>query len=435
MKKLLIIIILFIGAGVWLASQILDSQALVAESGQGSVESAQQVKKLMRKIHFKSRTPPRKFSLRISAQELDAIGGFAHRAIPRLRLQTNLSQDAANVVISAALPGPLQGNFFNSQVLVLSSTSGVLIDRVTLGGLSFEQPWSINLLIGIADLLTDDLFSNIINQITHVRIQTSDVTLAVNPTDPLRQQLNQVAAVFGLEDNDNERESIRHYYQFLVGLSSRLPERRNLSLLSYLKPLMLEAASRSDSSNAAEENRTALLALGYFAGHRHFAGVIGNFAGLENKPARIPHQLLLAGRHDLQQHFLYSIIFKLLSDRGVSDMLGELKELMDSGRGGSGFSFADLAADLSGNQFAQYATDKATARLLQAGFAGKVNERWIIPKVDDLDEGLSKQDFKTQYGEVDSPRYNKVVAEIHARIARLPLYKASATKYKESVAQ
>jgi hypothetical protein len=424
MKKLLAVFLIMAGLMLWTVSQVISSQPVAVKPQQGNIDSAQQVKILLRKIRYKIRTPPRKFSLRVSAAEIDAIGRFANRAIPRLRVQTELAEAATQIAISLQMPSSLSGWFVNFQISILPSSKGVQIERFSVGNLEFDSQWSFALLTSIADRFTDGVVSELLGQITAVKMQYQSVTVFVSPNGSLRQQLNQLAGMFGLEDNGHEKEAIRHYHEFLVQLAYRLPKQRNLSLLAYLKPLINEAASRSKLSSAAEENRTALLALGYFAGHRHFAGVIGSFAELESKLAKTPHQLLLAGRHDLQQHFLYSIIFKLLSDRGVSFMLGELKEMMDSGRGGSGFSFADLAADLSGNQFAQYATGAETAASLQNNFASKINERWIFPAIGDLEEGLSKQAFKEKYSEVDSPRYLAVVEKIQARIDLLPLYQS-----------
>lgn len=424
MKKLLIFGLLIVGLGFWLVFQTISSQPLVAKPDNDHIDAAQQVKTLLRKVRYEIRNPPRRFSLRITASELDALGSFANRAIQRVRLQTRLADKHARVAFSMALPSPFEGRYVNAYFDILPSSEGVHIDRVVLGDLQFTSQWSIRQLLRIADVFMDGLLDDILSQITTVVIRQEIVYMIVAPSGPLKQQLNQLASAFGLEDKRQEKQAIRRYYEFLVQLSDRVPKRRNLSLLTYLKPLIneAEAASRSRQTLAGDENRAALLALGYFAGHRHFAGVIGTYAGLHDAEVKVPHQLLLAGRHDLQQHFLYSVMFKLLSDRGVSYMLGELKELMDSGRGGSGFSFADLAADLSGNQFAEYATNAETAILLQNSFASKINERWIFPKIDDLEEGLSRQDFKQSYGEVDSPKYTAIVNEIQKRVEKLRLY-------------
>jgi hypothetical protein len=42
--------------------------------------------------------------------------------------------------------------------------------------------------------------------------------------------------------------------------------------------------------------------------------------------------------------------------------------------------------------------------------------------VRDLPEGLSRQEFKRRYGNVDSRAYNRIVAEIDRRIGKISLY-------------
>src|SRR5262249_40587622 len=52
------------------------------------------------------------------------------------------------------------------------------------------------------------------------------------------------------------------------------------------------------------------------------------------------------GRHDLAQHFWVSAALTALWGAKQAEAAGVLKEWLDSAEGGSGFSFADLAADL-----------------------------------------------------------------------------------------
>ena len=101
--------------------------------------------------------------------------------------------------------------------------------------------------------------------------------------------------------------------------------------------------------------------------------------------------------------------------------MGELKELLDSNDGGSGFSFDDMAADAAGVRFA-------------AAFLGAPKSRWpamlaqirdesdVLPSLDGLPSGMSAADFRARYGDVDSPAYAALVAEIDRRLDAMPLY-------------
>ena len=67
------------------------------------------------------------------------------------------------------------------------------------------------------------------------------------------------------------------------------------------------------------------------------------------------------------------------------------------GIGGSGYSFVDLVADMSGTELAKTATTLHRAEDVQNTLARIRSEVDIIPAIDDIPEGLSKQAFTEQY--------------------------------------
>jgi hypothetical protein len=118
---------------------------------------------------------------------------------------------------------------------------------------------------------------------------------------------------------------------------------------------------------------------------------------------------------------VFSAAIKLLSELGVSIAVGEFKELMDRGQGGSGYSFVDLAADLSGAHFAALAVNPKSAQQLQTIMANMADESLFFPNTDSLDEGLNSAEFTSKYQAVDSPAYLQAVELISARIDALPV--------------
>jgi hypothetical protein len=102
--------------------------------------------------------------------------------------------------------------------------------------------------------------------------------------------------------------------------------------------------------------------------------------------------------------------------------VGLYKEVADS-RGGSGFSFNDLAADRAGRRLGESAEHPAKALVLQRRVSASAEERLLMPEVADLPESLSERDFIARFGGVNGPGYNRLVAEIDTRIAALPLYR------------
>jgi hypothetical protein len=124
----------------------------------------------------------------------------------------------------------------------------------------------------------------------------------------------------------------------------------------------------------------------------------------------------LRGRHDWALHFAVSAMLAAATDAESAERIGLLKEMDDAWRG-SGFSFADLAADYAGVFFAEdLRTAKEPALHLKAlaeGFRGNA----LLPPIDDLPEGLRFADLNARYGGVSSDRFRDAVAGIRARIA------------------
>jgi hypothetical protein len=120
------------------------------------------------------------------------------------------------------------------------------------------------------------------------------------------------------------------------------------------------------------------------------------------------------------EHFLSSAAIALASQQGISLAVGEFKELLDSGEGGSGFSFVDLAADRAGIAFVTLATaSESQARDLQEHVMAYASEVTFFPDTSGLVEGLSDEQFRAQYGEVQSLRYRQQVELIDLRIAQV----------------
>jgi hypothetical protein len=90
-------------------------------------------------------------------------------------------------------------------------------------------------------------------------------------------------------------------------------------------------------------------------------------------------------------------------------------------RGGSGFSFNDMAANRAGTLFGELAL-RDPARL-QALLAGGVGEDALVPDMTDLPEFLSAAEFARQFGGVGGAGYTRLQADIERRLGALPLYR------------
>ena len=139
---------------------------------------------------------------------------------------------------------------------------------------------------------------------------------------------------------------------------------------------------------------------------------------LRSEARRLMGRVTLRGRPDWCRHYFVSAALALLSNESLSDEAGLLKEELDAGRGGSGFSFSDLIADRAGTQFALAATrDEAAARRMQSRLADGFQLNLIFPEAADLPEGISDEQLEKDYGGVGGAMYNQVMAEIERRLA------------------
>ncbi len=193
----------------------------------------------------------------------------------------------------------------------------------------------------------------------------------------------------------------------------------------FVKLLEIAFGFAEDNSHNADPvllNRAAILALGVILGDERLAGV----AQRQIDESRLPEaealrdRITAHGRSDWPRHFWVSAALTLLSDADRSITVGITKELMDTAPGGSGFSFADLAADAAGNAFALAATqDAASARAMQRRIMRGVRVEDYLPDLHGLPEGLTRDQFQAEYGGLGGAGTQRVVDEINRRLATL----------------
>lgn len=190
-----------------------------------------------------------------------------------------------------------------------------------------------------------------------------------------------------------------------------------VSMARLLPPIFELARQRSTApdADAARENRAALLALAFYANQRGLAAIVPA-ARLWPQPPALT--VTLAGRIDTPLHWLISAAVAAESGTPLADAIGLYKEVSDS-RGGSGFSFNDLAADRAGTRFGERAV--RDPRGLQERLARGVAEGDLLPDIADLPESLGAETFARRYGDLEAPRFLSTMREIESRLDTLPL--------------
>lgn len=199
-----------------------------------------------------------------------------------------------------------------------------------------------------------------------------------------------------------------------------------VSLARLMGPMFDLARQRAASgADAAEENRAALLVLTLVAIGRNIASVLPDAATWPQVPRVQP---MLLDRADLPQHLLVSAVIAAEGTSPLSQAVGIYKEVADS-RGGTGFSFDDIAADRSGTRLGAAAVQDPVR--LQQFLGGGVSEAQILPRVDDLPSNMPEAEFQRRFGGVDHPAYRAMLDTIDHRIDALDLWRqtgATATR-------
>lgn len=407
-------------AGIVALVMAIEEQPIVARQV-GQLDEADKVQPLLRQLRQTLRNRYSRQSVDLSVDQLNSLIGMVQRAVPEFA--GNVTVQPARSILSASyrLPQNPLGDFLNVQVSLLPAP-GMQVEEVRFGSLALPGDWVVASLVTLADWWTQsDIASLSLQQVHQVAMQDNRIKVTLNPLDAYLKQLNQVQNGLSVAQNEPLRRRTAHYLNVLW----QLPYTHThavFPLERYMQPLFEEARLRSAQNPAEKENEAAILALAVFSGHHRLANFIGDVQPVDGDVALPRYRPVIQGRTDLTQHFVLSAAIKILSEQGVSNAIGEFKELMDRAQGGSGYSFVDLAADMAGVEFAEVATDPRYARRFQEVFLQQPTQASFFPDITGLPEGLSKQDFERRYQRVDSAAYQLQVEDIARKVAALHLF-------------
>jgi uncharacterized protein YfiM (DUF2279 family) len=247
----------------------------------------------------------------------------------------------------------------------------------------------------------------------HVRFDEGHMQIVYRWRDEVPERLRR--ALYGVDD-----ARLRSYQQRLAEFAAGKALPLQLSLRTLLEVMLGLAAERSASSDPVAENRAALLVTAFYVNGRGLAAIVPQ-AGDWPRPRL--HKVTLNGRHDLAQHFTVSAALAAAAGSPLADAIGTYKEL-DDARGGSGFSFSDLAADRAGTLFGtQAARSMQSARALQKRFLAGAVEADFMPDVSGLPAPMDDAELERRFGGVGGAAYRRTEEEIERRIAALALYR------------
>jgi hypothetical protein len=404
----------------------IQSKPLVTPGKKLTHEDVARVKQLMRDNNPRRLKPGDIRNTFVTDRDLNLFMDYALSQAPgnqKVYAHVNLYQNSVNVQFTYMLPNNPFGDYLNVSTVLVPKSNRLVVGKLKIGALIIPG-WSVNFVVGIAhkSLWRYEEYQNVIELADSIK----DIQVSGNNVSVVYQWQPEVIKKLRAQGRDfllpaSERERLLAYNQRLVEIS-RSMNGLTVSLAIFMQPLFQFAKTRSLSGgNPEAENRALLLNLAAFSIGRN----INRFFDPDQSrsyptPGRV--RLILLGRDDLAKHFLVSAAITVSAGSGLANLAGIFKELDDS-RGGSGFSFADLAADRAGVKFAEIASSSSQqAKLLQQRVSGNFNETDFMPRIDNLPEGIQELEFKRTYKDLDSATYRMVEKEIERRIAACRIY-------------
>lgn len=411
---------------------LVDFSPSVGKNAHKQVENAENVSALINQLRSSLRNRYQPQEIDISYSQAESLLGFTQRAIPSISSDLKLSEHDAEILVSYKLPKYIPSSYVNISIMV-NEAPRMDLGRVSIGSITVPGSWALGLAESLANSYTNsEVATKAIQQIAKTEISSEIIKVRLNPLDPFLRELKNIQT----SGDGNERQLLRiktaHYLRLLASLPHpTLPNSQNkdTSLSYYVYSVMSEAKAMSakdgngHSNSATLENEAAIMALAIYAGHRRFSTLFGDLSFAVDPIPSLRNKPMLANRKDLSLHFIFSAAIKLLSEQGISIAVGEFKELMDRGKGGSGYSFVDLTADMAGANFAALAVDPRTAEQIQNILSLQANESLFFPSIDGFEEGMDKSQFRQRYTNIESKEYLNVVREIERRISKLPIGK------------
>jgi hypothetical protein len=418
--KVIVVACLMVGTGMYtfLASQPI-TKSNKHLTPQQVATAKQTLSNLLKQL---SKNEPT-LSLTLQQIEIDVLSDLAAHTIKKAGFETYISQHAMTTAVSYPMDIFGYSRYINAYCAFAPVQKQFSIDHCRIGKLPVSHAISEWLFFKLLKTsLSTEANDMVVSLFRQIQLQDQSITLVADRPNKLKKVL--IKSVQGMSEKGKglpftpvvNPSTLIFYLELLKKL-----EVPNQPLAYYIGQTFKAVEHRTKQGNAAVlENRHALWALSAYFGNSKFSKLIGVPELRQYKASQTP---ALKGRADLTLHFLYSVILDQVSGGMIGLSIGEMKELHDANTGGSGYSFADLAADKAGLKFSQFLTrNEQSARTAQLLLANTTQESIYFPSIGNLPEGLSGEAYEKIVENLNSNKYKNLTALIDQRIAQLPLY-------------
>jgi len=397
----------------------IESQRQVPKQSDFSYDEFAQINQLVRENDPRRNRPNVIETTKLTNEQVNLLLQFGLTQISNASGKVTLSPGGSLFELSSPIGVLGPDAFINLKVAAVVKEQHIQITSLRLGKLHLPGAISGPMANFIHALLTRyEPYQVAVSSIKNIQVHPDELIVKYQWSANAKNQIRTVASsLLGFEDGF---ERMYFYHQIIADLSLAQPY--NSSLHAILQPLFAKALKQSqgDPQIAADDNQAIILALGFY--------VMGfdpsRFPGAESMDRYTPPRrtaISLNRRRDLGQHYIASAAVATSAGARLADSVGLFKEIQDS-QGGSGFSFADLAADTAGVRFAQLASNEENAIAVQEVISRAKDESAYMPEVDRLPENIQELEFKRRFEDLDSKQYNSVIGEINRRLAACQLY-------------
>ncbi len=397
----------------------IDSAPRVSAAASLTPAHIERAKRLLDRNDPRTLRPGVLRTITVSEEDLDLAVNYLANRFGKGSSRIELSEGKAHAQASVLLPSiPFMpsGIYINIDAALGETTVLPQFDHLKVGQLRIPAFIANRILrASIARLQRSASYGAATDTIKNVSSRNGMLSIVYEWNDAVPDQL--AAALVPVADQLRMQAYQARLVELTAETSPRAYPKVGLPFSALVQGLFQLSAERG--GDAVAENRAAIIVMAFYVNGKGLGAII---PAARQWPVPTLRGVTLAGRGDFTQHFTISAALAATAGSPLADAVGLYKEVEDS-RGGSGFSFNDIAADRAGTRFGELATGpdggmRKIKRLLMAG----VRDADLLPDVKDLPEFMQEIEFKRRYGGIGAPAYKKMMKDIEQRIAALPLY-------------
>jgi len=372
------------------------------------------VRSLFQKHDPRSRTPDVVHSIQLDEAELNRLLNYAVELRQVSGIAAELTPGTATLTATMTVLANPFGRYLNISAEVAEVPGGIRIQSLQLG--SLPVPGAVaDAMARLAHnwLRRDETYASLADAFSQVNFDENQATLDYRWHPILLTQLERKSADLLIAPEDQARMLV--YAEQLDALLKPYRRGSTVPLVEVSAPLF--GFAQTIDGDEAEENRAALTTLAAYLSGISLPKLL---EGDSRSIRRAPRVLLsLHGRRDFAEHFVISAAITVNGGSRLANAIGLIKEEEDAHKG-SGFSFTDLAANRAGVKLGERATSEAAAQVQQRLAAAR-HDADLLPDFRDLPEFMPQAEFDRRFGPIGSPRYQRLIDRIDARLAAHPL--------------